>query len=1301
MATLVLQAIGASLGGALGIGGIGAALGQAAGALGGYLVDRSLIQSTRHIEGPRLAGARPFSAEEGAPIPRLYGTARLGGIMIWATRFEEAARTERQGFKGGERITEYSYFGNVAFALCEGEIAGIRRVWADGREIDRETIEMRLHTGSEDQPADPLILAKQGAGNAPAYRGIAYVVIERLPLGTYGNRIPQFQFEVMRPVGSINRKVRSVTLIPGSTEYGLSPGLVTQEIRKGETVALNRNVLHAATDLAASLDELQALCPNLAHVALVVTWFGDDLRAGHCRIRPAVTDNEVPAVSAAWRVSGLTRATAPEVSRHQGNAAYGGTPSDRSVMDAIAEIKARGLKVTLYPFVMMDVPAGNALPDPHGGAVQAAYPWRGRIACYPGPGQPASADKTAAARTQVGAFCGAAASPHFSFAGDTIAFSGSADDWGYRRLVLHYAHLATVAGGVDAFLIGSELRGLTTLRDGAGKFPFVEALCQLAADVRAALTPGTKISYGADWSEYFGHQPADGSGDVLFHLDPLWAHEAIDAIGIDNYMPLADWRDEDRLGANPDGFAHPGDPAGLSRAVAGGEGFDWYYPDETERALRLRSPIADGAYGKHWVFRYKDLAGWWSNLHYDRIGGVEKTAPTAWVPQMKPIWLTELGCPAADKGANQPNVFPDAKSSESAAPYFSNGGRSDAMQRGFIDAHLRHWTPGEPGFEAAANPVSPVYGGRMVDPERIYLWAWDARPYPAFPLRRDIWGDTPNWQLGHWLNGRLEGAPVGEVINAILADHGLPPAIVDELEATIHGFVVGDPASAREALEGVADLFGLALCEGAQGMALRSLAARGGAAPMLDELVVEEGRPVAERVRVPDHDLPAEGILSFIDPFNEYQAATVRLKRPGVTGARQQTVGFSGVMEEGQARGLLEDWMQRRWSARETASFSLAGIGADTAPGSVVTVPAAGEGSYLVTEVEDGAVRRVAARRLAALVPSPWTPTLAPVPASVRGVLAGPPLALLLDLPMLTDAALPADQFRAAVWQRPWKTQQLYASPETTGYALRASLSRPAMIGRLLAPLVPGSPGRIDRSGSIEVELAAGELAGISELQMLNGGNAAAVQSSTGVWEIVQFAGAEEVAADAWRLTDLLRGQLGTSDAAAAGADEGAWFVLLDSAVAPAGLKASEAGLALNWRIGPSGTDFGGPTFATLSAAGGLRALTPLAPVHLEAQAQGGDLAVNWIRCGRVDADGWDAAEIPLGEPVESYLVEVLGAGGAVVRSETVGEPSWRYFAAAIAADFPDPPASLTIRVRQRGGSVNWGLPAFCETVLP
>lgn len=348
MATLLFQAAGATLGGLFGP--FGAMLGRAAGALAGSAVDRSLINGMTKIPGARLNDGRVPGAEEGTAMSRVYGTARVGGTLIWATRFEEDVSVERSGGKAsGPRVETFSYFANFAVGVCEGPIAGVRRVFADGREIDLTGIEMRVHGGTADQAPDPLILAKQGAGNAPAYRGLAYVVFERLPLDTFGNRIPILQFEVLKPVGSLEGKVRAVTVIPGSSEHGYDPELVTEKISEGKARNLNRNTLVAATDWVASIDELQALCPGLERVALVVAWFGTDLRAGQCRILPGVEVSERLEESRPWKVSGIARADAYVVSRVEGRPAYGGTPSDASVIAAIRGLRARGIEVYLYP----------------------------------------------------------------------------------------------------------------------------------------------------------------------------------------------------------------------------------------------------------------------------------------------------------------------------------------------------------------------------------------------------------------------------------------------------------------------------------------------------------------------------------------------------------------------------------------------------------------------------------------------------------------------------------------------------------------------------------------------------------------------------------------------------------------------------------------------------------------------------------------------------------------------------------------------------------------------------------------
>jgi len=565
----------------------------------------------------------------------------------------------------------------------------VRRIWADGRELDQSTVNLRIYTGSTSQLPDPLIEAKQGAGRAPAYRGLAYIVFEKLPLAPYGNRIPMLQFEVVRTVGALESQIKAVTLIPGATEHGLAAGRFTDQPSTGSTRILNRHILHRRTDCEASIDELQRLCPNLKSVALVVAWFATDLRAGSCRIMPGVEVANRNAESAPWQVSGVSRANAYRVSQTNGVVNFGGTPNDASVVEAIQDLKARGLEVVLYPFLLVDVPPGNALPNPYGGTGQPAFPWRGRITCHPATDQPGSADKTANARTQINAFVGAASAAQFSQSRTVVSYSGT--EQSYRWMILHYALLARAAGGVSGFLLGSEMPGLTHLRDQTGAFPFVEALVQLAADVRSVLGASTQITYAADWSEYFGYRPGDGTAEVHYPLDALWASPPISAVGIDNYLPLSDWRDEDLAAVQPDRFRLADDKAAMQRAITSGEGFDWYYASAAARKARTRTPIIDGLAGKPWVYRTKDIESWWANRHYPRIGGVEVATPTAWTPKMKPVWFTELGFPAVDKGANQPNVFPDPKSSESSLPYFSSGQRSDSIQRRMLQAHLDYW----------------------------------------------------------------------------------------------------------------------------------------------------------------------------------------------------------------------------------------------------------------------------------------------------------------------------------------------------------------------------------------------------------------------------------------------------------------------------------------------------------------------------------------------------------------------------------------------------------------------------------
>ena len=1312
MATLALGVVGSAVGGAL-LPGVsffgatltGAAIGQAAGAVAGGLIDQALFGASgqsRSVEGPRLSDVRVMGSSEGTPIPRIYGRARLSGQLIWATPFEEEAvttSTETGGGGGGgggkgrrsnsstTTRTDYFYYANFAVGICEGEITRIGRVWADGKELDLSRYNYRVYLGREDQLPDSLIEAKLGSGEVPAYRGLAYIVFEHLALERFGNRLPQLSFEVFRAVDNFEKTVRAVNIIPAAGEFAYEVGQVTRDAGGGVTVSENVHTSQGGSDWRVAMNQLQASLPNVKRGALVVSWFGDDVRAGQCALRPGV---EIAAKSTrpyAWSVGGTTRSGAHLVSTVNGRPAFGGTPADASIVSAIQDMKARGLGVTFYPFILMDIAAGNTLPNPYGGTGQAVYPWRGRMTVDPAPGQSGSPDKSPAAATQLANFIGSAQPGNFSVNGTTVTYGGPVE-WSYRRMILHYAHLCAAAGGVDTFLIGSEMRGLTWVRDGAASYPFVDALVQLAGDVKSILGSGTLVTYAADWSEYFGHQPSDGSGDVYFHLDPLWASANIDAVGIDVYWPLADWRDGDAHADRQAGYGAIHDLDYLRANIRGGEGYDWYYASAANRDAQIRTPITDG-YGTPWVFRFKDIQSWWSSAHFNRPGGVPVSSPTAWLAQSKPIWFTEMGCPAVDKGANQPNVFYDPKSSESFLPYYSRGFRDDFIQRRYIQAIYDYHDPAHEDYDLAVdpNPVSSVYGGRMVDLANVFVYTWDARPSPAFPNARSVWADGDNWQLGHWLTGRVGGGSLAAIVAAILVDYDFSEAATGELVGMLDGYVLDRVMSARQALQSLELAFFFDAIESGGLITFRHRGrANTGLVLAPDDLVeVRSGEPLLQLTRGQETELPGSSKITYLDGARDYHRGAVESRRLAGASTRVASAGLPIVMAEEKAQNIAEAWLHDAWLARERVKFSLPPSRLALEAGDIVTLDHAARNFTLrLTGLSEGISSEIEARSIDPDVfeETPWVsrvPTVAPPPVF------GPSLATFLDLPIIREGESEHAGYVAA-FQSPWPGGvAFYRSPELTGYSLKATASSQATMGVTSSDFYVGPIARYDYNNRLTVQLDNGALASVSDLAMLGGQNLAAVENADGEWEVFQFRDATLVAANTYELSVLLRGQIGTEPAMRSPVAGGARFVVIDRNVTAVDMALDEIDLAFNWLYGPANLDIGHQSYQqTVRAFNGL-GLRPLSPVHLGVSRSGNDVEFNWIRRTRIGGDNWETVEVPLGEAreaYEAYQVDILD-GTTVKRTLSVSEPRASYSEADQIADWGALQNSYDITVYQ------------------
>lgn len=180
----------------------------AGGAVGGYIGGQ--IDPDK-VYGPRLDDLKVIVSTYGASIPRIYGTVRTGGIVIWSTDRQEVVTEEDQG-KGGSGVesTTYNYYVHMRVLLCEKTDIPVDlvKVFQDGKLVWDATSGLtlgqalateasplssaQLYQGEDTQTPDPYEEQFLGAGEADAYRD--YVSISLRYIECPGGRVPQFSF---------------------------------------------------------------------------------------------------------------------------------------------------------------------------------------------------------------------------------------------------------------------------------------------------------------------------------------------------------------------------------------------------------------------------------------------------------------------------------------------------------------------------------------------------------------------------------------------------------------------------------------------------------------------------------------------------------------------------------------------------------------------------------------------------------------------------------------------------------------------------------------------------------------------------------------------------------------------------------------------------------------------------------------------------------------------------------------------------------------------------------------------------
>jgi len=240
----------------------------------------------------------------GKNIPYVFGSRIVDGQNLWFAPIEE--RVTRSSKKkgailgiGGTKVTTstYDYFASFAVWFGEGPATKLVRLWMDdllvydGANIDttdpviqeyepllfrgirakllsdqfrkqqESRIPYKLYLGTEDQEQDPTIVAIEGAANTPAYRGMCYIVFDRLKLEQFDNKIPKVRAEFIFDVGGSNISIWETTVATeisdrGTLQIDYKRGLIYKQNNGANEVSLDvysldGTLIRSVTDLTA------------------------------------------------------------------------------------------------------------------------------------------------------------------------------------------------------------------------------------------------------------------------------------------------------------------------------------------------------------------------------------------------------------------------------------------------------------------------------------------------------------------------------------------------------------------------------------------------------------------------------------------------------------------------------------------------------------------------------------------------------------------------------------------------------------------------------------------------------------------------------------------------------------------------------------------------------------------------------------------------------------------------------------------------------------------------------------------
>ena len=576
-------------------------------------------------------------------------------------------------------------------------------------------------------------------------------------------------------------------------------------------------------------------------------------------------------------------------------------------------------------------------------------------------------------------------------------------------------------------------------------------------------------------------------------------------------------------------------------------------------------------------------------------------------------------------------------------------------------------------------------------------------------------GPTTIWTKFQMDRSVAGTASVGEMVGKIMAAANVDSADYDTTDIdgiTVDGYIMSNRTTAAGAVQPLLQLFQIDVIERDYVLYFEQRGKTSVVSIAEDDMVRAAGdAPEAYKEgRAQEVDLPAKLTVSYSDPAQDMQTntqAAQRVRSPVATVAtdQQTDVQIGLTMSADLARQHAETLLFSAWVSRHSFQFSLPPGYGYLDPGDVVTLTLNNgySGTARLGAIDQGvdySLQTTAyseADGIYSSTASGFSGT-GMLTQSINRV--APSFLALLDIPLLRDQDDVQLQGMRVYWgagpytDTTWRGATLQSSYDATAWAdLDVSVQEVAW-GHIIGAL-PDALNTFhtvfDQSITVQMIVGGDTLESVTELQMANGFNAAAVLKENGEVEVMQFLTVTDLGGDQYTLTSLNRGCRGTDTMSAAHTAGSPIIMLHTDTIFPVVVplvmfnqmgyyRAVTAGMLAQSAI-VDGQIFHG------------RDHMPYSPVAVAAATSGGDIIITWLRRARVNGalhDGDD--DVPLGESIEAYEIDVYdGAGTTVLRTLDATTETVTYTAADITTDFGSPPATLYLAAYQMSSAVGRG----------